>query len=136
METVFLIWMGLTAGLVTAGGTFALITVIGIVPRLAGYTGTAAHICSYEYAIILGGGIGSLVDILEVTLGMNVAFLTLAGLGSGVFVGCLIMALAETLNVLPILCRRLRLVAGIRFLVAAMALGKCIGAWIYFTFME
>lgn len=128
-------WIGLTGGLITAGGTFALITVVGIVPRMAGATQTASHIHWYEAVIIVGGGLGNVVDIFGWTLGLNRVLLAAAGLGSGAFVGSLVMALAETLNVMPIFCRRLRVVSGVSYLVAAIAAGKCIGALLYFAWM-
>lgn len=134
LRGLFLFWIGLTAGLVTAAGTFALITVVGIVPRLSGCTRTAAHVHLYETAIIVGGGIGNFLDILKIFPDAGVWVLALMGLGSGAFVGSLVMALAETLNVIPIFCRRLRVVSGLRFLIAAIAAGKFAGALIYFTF--
>ena len=134
IREMILLGIGLAGGLITAGGTFALITVVGIVPRMAGATQTASHIRRYETAIILGGTVGNLVDQFGWTFGMNHAVLALAGLGSGVFVGSLVMALAETLNVMPIFCRRLRLDRGVSWLVTAIAAGKCAGALLFFTF--
>ena len=50
---------GLAGGMVTAAGVFALITVIGIIPRLAGRSRTGARIHTYETAICLGGILGN-----------------------------------------------------------------------------
>ena len=55
-----------------------------------------------------------------------------AGLAYGVFVGCLIMSLAETLDAFPVLCRRLRLSEGMGLLVLSLALGKCLGSLFFF----
>ena len=135
MRELFLFCIGIAGGLITAGGTFALITVVGIVPRMAGATRTASHIHLYEAAIVLGGTLGNLTDQLGWTFGMNHVVLALAGIGSGAFVGSLVMALAETLNVMPIFCRRLRIDRGVSWLVTAIAAGKCFGALLFFTFM-
>ena len=128
--------IGFSGGLVTAAGVFALITVLGIVPRMAGATRTALHVRLYESAIIAGGSLADIWDVFALSGGLSAEILTLGGLGSGVFVGSLVMALAETLNVVPIFCRRLRITRGVSFLVAAIAAGKWVGAWIYFAYID
>ena len=50
----------------------------------------------------------------------------------GIFVGVLAMALAEVLNVMPILMRRARLNKGITWFVVSFALGKLLGSLLYF----
>ena len=58
--------------------------------------------------------------------------LAAAGLSCGIFVGCLVMSLAETLKALPVLSRRLRLAVGLPYLLLAIAAGKCAGSLYYF----
>ena len=123
----------LAGGMVTAAGVFALITVIGIIPRLAGRSRTGARIHTYETAICLGGILGNLADIYHVPLGLGVPGEILYGLCSGVFVGCLVMSLAETVNVIPVMVKRSRLRVGIQYVVLAFAIGKCIGSIIFFN---
>ena len=50
------------------------------------------------------------------------------GLSAGVFVGCLIMSLAETLDAVPVMNRRMRLSVGFQFIILSLAVGKCAGA--------
>ena len=57
----------------------------------------------------------------------GVVFLAVIGLFSGVYIGCLSMALAEVLKVIPILCTRTKLQHGIAIIITAMAIGKCLG---------
>ena len=52
--------VGLSAGAAASAGVFALITVIGILPRWAGHTRTARHVSLYEWSVILGGTVGIL----------------------------------------------------------------------------
>ena len=57
----------------------------------------------------------------------------------GMFIGALIIALAEVLDVLPILNRRIKIRKGITLIVFALALGKLVGSlfyWIYPYFIE
>ncbi len=54
------------------------------------------------------------------------------GLFSGIFVGCMVMALAEILNVIPIFTRRIKVTSGLSFIIISIALGKIIGSWFQF----
>ena len=49
-----------------------------------------------------------------------------------IFVGCLVMSLAETLKALPVLNRRIRLAVGLQYVILAVAAGKVFGAAVYF----
>lgn len=53
--------VGVSAGAAASAGVFALITVIGILPRWAGHTRTARHVSLYEWSVILGGTAGNLI---------------------------------------------------------------------------
>ena len=123
---------GLAAGAVTAAGVFAFITAIGLVQRLAAKTGTAHRISWYEDCFVLGGTWGNLISLYPAPLPGGTALCAVLGLSYGVFVGCLIMSLAETLDAFPVLCRRLRLSRGMGLLVLSLALGKCLGSAAYF----
>ena len=56
-----------------------------------------------------------------------------AGLFMGIFVGGLIMSLAEVLDVFPILLRRGRIQSGIPWMVLSIGIGKMLGAYLYFS---
>lgn len=151
LKRLFLVFFGLSAGGVIAAGVFAFLAIIGVFPRLIGKTGTKSHILLYETVIILGGSAGNAADIFGYRRyaggngssgfsalavlhgGMASAVLTVFGLAVGVFVGCLIMSLAETLKTLPVISRRIRLTVGLQWLVLGIALGKCLGALLYFS---
>ena len=60
--------VGLSAGAAASAGVFALITVIGILPRWAGHTRTARHVSLYEWSVILGGTAGNLIFLLQPSL--------------------------------------------------------------------
>lgn len=128
---------GFSAGGVVAAGVFAFLAIIGVFPRLMGKTGTK-RIFLYETAIILGGVLGNISDIFEIPipLGANLGsslFLGIFGLASGIFVGCLVMSLAETLKSLPVISRRIRLAVGLQYLILSIALGKLAGSLAYFA---
>lgn len=125
-ETVLAI-IGFAGGVSVAAGTFALITALGIIPRLASRMGVAEHVYKLESAIVLGGTIGSLLSVYHFPMRIGDVGIIIFGLFAGIFVGCLSMALAEVIRVFPILCQRINLNYGIYLLIFMMAAGKALG---------
>lgn len=125
-------FLGLCSGLVVAAGVFAFITMLGIIPRLATRTHTRKHIYLYETMIILGGALGNIWSMYAFPLPLTILFIGAIGLFSGIFVGCLAMALAEVLRVFPILTNRIQLKEGFPIVVVAVALGKLAGTLFQF----
>ncbi len=129
----FLAFLGLSAGLAVAAGTFALIISLKIVPRIIGKGHSADHIFLFENTIILGGICGTVVTVYpNLMLPFGSPFLILYGLFSGIQVGCLVMALAEIMNVFPIMFRRCGLKTGLQWVITFMAVGKTLGGLWYF----
>ena len=106
LKQIILAVIGLSSGFGIAGGVFAFILSIGVLNRLAGETHTAAHILLYEDSILLGAVLGNLVSIFNLSVPVGIAGEVLFGVFSGIFVGCLAIALAEALDLFPILFRR------------------------------
>lgn len=132
MRAIGLCLFGIASGVVVSGGVFAFIVIIGIVPRLVQRTKTAQHIMLYESVISWGGVIGTLAMLGNHLLtGFGWVEIPM-GLGYGVFVGCLAVAIAEVLDVIPIMCRRLKLAKRIPWLMLVLAGGKMVGALVYF----
>jgi stage V sporulation protein AB len=119
--------IGFAGGVSVAAGTFALITALGIIPRLASRMGVAEHVYKLESAVVLGGTIGSLLSVYHFPMRIGDVGIIIFGLFAGIFVGCLSMALAEAIRVFPILCQRINLNYGIYLLIFMMAAGKALG---------
>ena len=132
LSYVLSVLLGLSTGLVVAGAVFAFITIVGVVPRLAQKTKTERHIKIYESAIVLGGIFGTLTGLIPFVLPIGHIGVVALSLANGIFLGALAMSLAEVLNVIPILTRRARLQHGMFYFVLAIALGKLLGALLYF----
>lgn len=89
----------------------------------------------YGTVIMTGGVLGNIADLYEFPIpmyGFSTLFLSLFGLSVGIFVGCLVMSLAETLKALPVIGRRLYLAVGLQYLILSIALGKLAGSLAYF----
>jgi len=131
---LLLAFIGLSAGGIIAAGVFAFLAMIGIFPRLIGRTGTALRVMLYETMIILGGLIGNVIYLYPFIIGIGgKPVLGIFGFSVGVFIGVLVMSLAETLKALPVINRRISLAVGIQYLIFAYAIGKMFGSLIYFV---
>ena len=128
------ILIGFGAGITISGGVVAFITIIGIIPMLAHHTKTGKYFMLYENTIIVGSIIGNILSIWKMTLIMPRFVLSTFILFFGIFVGGLIIALAEVLNVFPIINRRIKVRKGISFLILALALGKLMGSILYWLY--
>lgn len=134
LKKCLLAFFGLCAGGIIAAGVYAFLAIIGVFVRLMGKTGTRKHIFLYETVIIIGGVLGNVSDLYEFPLlmGGNMV-LGIYGLAVGIFVGCLVMSLAETLKALPVISRRIHLAVGLQYLILSIGLGKLIGSLVYFS---
>ncbi len=134
-QNVILGFLGLSAGGIIAAGVFAFLAIIGIFPRIMGRTKTR-QILLYETLIIAGGILGNISDIYEIPIPLGIGgnlILGIFGIASGIFVGCLVMSLAETLKALPVINRRIGLAVGLQYVILSVALGKLTGSLVYFA---
>lgn len=129
-----LVLIGLGSGFAVASGIFAFITMLGIIPRLAARTKTARHIVWYENMIVLGGALGNIWIVFLNPFPATILLLVLYGLFAGIYVGCLVMALAEMLRVIPILVNRAQIKEGFYLIPAAIAIGKLTGTLFQYFF--
>ena len=133
VRQIILALIGLSAGVAVAGGLFAFIIELGVIADFADRTHTGEKILLYEDCTALGGIIGNLVYIFHIRIPFGNVLLLPFGLLVGIFVGCWAMALAEILNVFPIFIRRLKVTRYITALVLSMALGRGLGALLFFV---
>ncbi|MBR1742631.1 MAG: stage V sporulation protein AB [Lachnospiraceae bacterium] len=127
--------LGFSSGLAVAGGVFAFISILGVLPRLCSRFRLADHVHQVETCVALGGMFGAVTTVFPFSLPFGQAGLGIFGIFSGIFVGALAMALAETLRVIPILSQRLKLKSGLPYVILCMALGKTAGCLMQFFFV-
>ena len=124
--------IGLSAGMVVAGGLFSFISGLGVISDFADRTHTGEYIMLYEDSVALGGILGNLFFIYQIEIPYGAWIDPVFGLFGGIFVGCWSMALAEILDVFPIFVRRVTLLRGIQYVILGVALGKGLGAFLFF----
>lgn len=134
IKWLFLAFVGIASGFAVSSGIFAFITMIGIVPRLAARTNTAKHMIWYERMIIWGGTLGNVWIIFMVPFPATVLFLMIYGVCAGIYVGCLVMSLAEMFRVIPILVNRIQIKEGFYLIPVSIAAGKVVGTLFQYFF--
>lgn len=127
-----LILIGLSAGVIVAGGLFSFIVELGVISDFADRTHTGRQILFYEDMVSVGAVLGNLFQIFRIPLPGGAWFLSIYGLFGGIFVGCWAMALAEILNVFPIFMRRARIVRYLVVFILVTAFGKGLGSGLFF----
>ena len=86
----------------------------------------------YETAVILGTNVGNIVSMYHLSFPFGNIIVPLYGLFSGIFVGCLALAIAEAFNGIPIFARRVNFRRGLGIGILALAIGKFAGNMLYF----
>lgn len=129
LKWILLAVIGFGGGLSVAAGVFAFISILEMIPRMACRLHLGDRVYGMETVIFWGGLSGSLITVFHIPVPIGSIGLAIFGLFAGIFVGCLAMALAETLKVFPVLVQRTRLGTGLPVLVAAMALGKALASF-------
>lgn len=153
LQQIFLAILGVSAGILVSAGVFTVLLSVGLVPRFAGQTHTSRNVFLYEEMVVLGTMTGVFFSIFEssgcagdrvrekmifgaatvvVWKWISSILMALFGLFAGIFVGCLALAIAEMLDSIPILTRRIGFRHGLGFMVLGIALGKLAGSLIYF----
>ncbi len=131
VKTIILAIISFSSGLVIAGGVFAFISMIGIVPRMAQKTGTKNNIVTYENAIILGGIFGTLSSFFNFNIPIGILSV-IPAFCTGIFIGSLAVSIAEILDVVPVFMRRASLKTGLGLFITSIAFGKMTGSILYF----
>lgn len=136
-DGIWLGFLGLSAGAITATGFFAVITAVGLINRVAAVTKTTDRLLLYEEIIIVGAVLGTILSIMDVSINGSLymageVLLALVGVLSGMYVGLFVVSLAETSKALPIFIRRVRIGAGLGLIILMIGIGKAIGHLIYY----
>lgn len=131
MINVILILIGFGGGIAIAGGVVAFIAVLKIIPRLCEYFKTTKYLWLYENTIGLACVFSTTSLFIDYNLHFTKWIVGIIGLIMGVFIGTIAVCVADVLNVMPIMNRRMKLHKYISWLVVTIALGKATGSLIY-----
>lgn len=133
-----IIW-GAGTGAVLGTAILSFLIMIGVIPRLATKPKIRSHYLAIGTAASLGITVGTIFYMWEIYLPLPAVVIGMFSLAFGMFVGCLVVALAEVLDVIPIMKRRLNLKKGVHLIILMLAFGKLVGAlyyWVYPGFLS
>lgn len=120
--------IGFAGGLAVGSGFVAIITVLGIIPRLIQLSKSDHLIKVYGACAIMGTLFGTYLSFTNIAWDNHVMVLILWGIFHGIFNGMLAAALAEVLNVFPLLSKRLGINKYLMSLLMAVVFGKVFGS--------
>ncbi|AKL94962.1 stage V sporulation protein AB [Clostridium aceticum] len=136
MSYIIIPLIGFSNGIVVGSGIVALITLLDIVPRLGQLTKTYKFTVAYQNAIIGGATIAAFLSLINKGINTGAIFVILIGFAMGTFVGLLASALAEVMNVIPVLIRRFKIEEYVFYIVYSLILGKTIGSFIHWLILH
>ncbi|MBU5677654.1 stage V sporulation protein AB [Alkaliphilus sp. MSJ-5] len=125
--------LGFSNGIIVGSGIVALLSLLDIIPRLAQLTKTYNNIKLYESVIVGAAVLASITSLTGVGINLGKFTVIIVGFSMGIFIGLLASALAEVLNVMPVLIRRFRLDGYIIYIVYSLILGKVLGSLLNWT---
>ncbi|MDR7870151.1 MAG: stage V sporulation protein AB [Tissierellaceae bacterium] len=135
MIDFIIIIIGLSGGLVVGGAFAAFISLLEIIPRLIHVSQTKKHKILYQNAYILGVITSTVIYFYNIKFQLNDLVIGIIGLFLGTYLGLFSSALAEVLNVIPVMMKKLKLKNESNIMIYALILGKIAGSlffWLKF----
>jgi len=123
-----------SGGIVVGSGVVALLTLLGVVPRMCQVSNTFKYIKLYELIIIIGCFLGSIFYFFYIRFSLGLLSINISGLTYGIFIGFLSSSLAEVLDYIPIVSRRLKIATQYtKYIIFALLIGKTLGSLLGWT---
>ncbi len=131
MRNLLVVFLGFSNGIVVGSGIVALLTLLDIIPRLAQLTKTYKYIALYENIIVTGATLAAFSSLTNTSIHFNTYFVIIIGFFMGTFIGMLASALAEVMNVIPVVVRRFKLDGYVIYILYALVFGKVLGSLLH-----
>ena len=134
---LFLIIFGLSSGIMVGAGVISLLILVGIIPRMAQLSNTRSFINFYEKILVIGTFFFFLISIQNIGITVGKVGVLIFGLAYGIFIGFLSSGLAEILDYIPIISRRLKIpTIYLKYIIISLLIGKVIGSFIGWRIVE
>lgn len=118
------------AGGAISAGYIAFVTLLGVFEKLSEKYKINKSIGLLEKVIILGVAFGNFLHIFQINIPLGLIGVFVYTLFGGIFIGCLSGALAETLDLFPIISRKFKIRDFLPYVIIFAALGKACGSLI------
>lgn len=131
MDKLLVVIIALGGGAVTGGAISAFYSLLQIIPRLVQITETDRFIKLYQNIFVLSSFLFSIVYFNDFHINLNKIMVLIIALFMGTFIGIFASALAEVLNVLPVLSKKLKFKDSLRYIIYSLMCGKLLGSLYY-----
>lgn len=136
LKLLALVLIAFGGGVTVGGAITAFLTILKIVPRLVQITETWNKIKLYQGTIIVSFICSIIVYFSDLSLKLPKFVVAPIGLIYGIFIGLLSSSLAEVLNVIPVLSKKIKIKDNLKCTVWALLGGKVAGALIFWLFLK
>ena len=128
IQYVIIAFIGLASGIVVSSAIFSVLVALGAVNKTASILGRADKIEFLEWMIIWGAIIFNVIYLFLDKIWGGYMILVVMGIFFGIFIGIMLMALAEVTRVIPILYMRIGIYRGLIGIILATTFGKILGS--------
>lgn len=130
-NNIFIAFVGIAQGIAVGSAFAAFITILDMIYRLIQISNSSRYIRFYENSLIISFSLFGFLNLIDFRLKLGSISIAFVGLMMGTFVGLFASALAEVLNVIPVLVNKLGTQKYINYLLLSMIAGKVFGSLIY-----
>lgn len=123
----------LGGGIVVGGALAAFISLLNLIPRLIQATETDEFTVLYQYIFSLGGLCFVILYFSDIYFNLGKIGAGIIGLFMGIFIGMFSSAIAEVLNVLPIIYKKFKIKDYMKWIIFAVLAGKVAGSLYFWT---
>src|SRR5699024_352479 len=135
-SSIFEVIIGFAGGLAVGAGFVAVITLLGIIPRLVQLSKTDRLVHVYSACVTARAVFGTYLSFTDIHWNQRIVVLVIWGAFHGIFNGMLAAALTVVLNVFPLLVKRIGVDRYLLWLLMALVFGKIGGSlfqWLVFV---
>ncbi len=129
-------FLSFSTGIAISSAIFAFLSAVGLIPRFISKTKTDNTILLYENIIVVGGLVSAVIFSFDLEFNINEFFLWYYMFSLGVFLGCLAVCLTEVIDAMPVIVKFANIKNKIAIIIVAIALGKGIGAFIFYYILQ
>lgn len=128
--------IGFAGGLTAGSAAAAFLALLEVIPRLMQISDTRNYIKLYQGVLTFGFALFTLIYFTNFHLNLSKYVAIPAGFLYGMFIGLFSSALAEVLNVIPVLAKKLKLRDHLIYVIYTLMAGKIIGSLFYWIYMK
>ncbi len=131
IKRFWLVTIGISQGIVVGTSFAAFISILDIIYRLIQISKTDKYLMMYQVILVTSFSGFGLISLTNMNFKMGVIFVIYVGLFMGIFIGLFASALAEVLNVIPVIMNKINLQNYVNAIIVSMIAGKVIGSLVY-----